>query len=139
MKLIKLIIALLICSTSFGQITNITGNEQKIRTTRVTTVGDSVLVTIGSETYIYKMAVTDLPSGGGGMTNPMTTTGDLIYSSSGSTPARLGIGTEGHVLKVVSGVTVSTYKDFAGSDATTIAANSAIEFQSNGTSWYRVL
>lgn len=26
------------------------------------------------------------------MTNPMTTTGDTIYSSSGSTPARLGIG-----------------------------------------------
>jgi hypothetical protein len=28
----------------------------------------------------------------GGMSNPMTTTGDTIYSSSGSTPARLGIG-----------------------------------------------
>jgi len=33
-----------------------------------------------------------------GMTNPMTTTGDVIYSSSGSTPARLGIGTDGQVL-----------------------------------------
>lgn len=41
---------------------------------------------------------------GGGMSNPMTTTSDMIYSSSGSTPARLGIGTEGHVLTVVSGV-----------------------------------
>jgi hypothetical protein len=30
-----------------------------------------------------------------GMTNPMTTTADMIYSSSGSTPARLGIGTVG--------------------------------------------
>lgn len=39
-----------------------------------------------------------------GMTNPMTTTGDIIYSSSGSTPARLGIGTNGDFLKVVSGV-----------------------------------
>lgn len=35
-----------------------------------------------------------------GMTNPMTTTGDTIYSSSGSTPARLGIGTSGQVLAV---------------------------------------
>lgn len=42
---------------------------------------------------------------GGGMTNPMTTTGDVIYSSSGSTPARLGIGTAGQVLKVNSGAT----------------------------------
>jgi hypothetical protein len=38
-----------------------------------------------------------------GMTNPMTTTGDIIYSSSGSTPARLGIGTAGQVLSVNSG------------------------------------
>ena len=39
-----------------------------------------------------------------GMTNPMTTTGDSIYSSSGSTPARLGIGTTGQVLTVASGL-----------------------------------
>jgi hypothetical protein len=39
-----------------------------------------------------------------GMTNPMTTTGDIIYSSSGSTPARLGIGTTGQVLNVTAGV-----------------------------------
>ena len=39
-----------------------------------------------------------------GMTNPMTTTGDTIYSSSGSTPARLGIGTTGQVLSVVAGL-----------------------------------
>lgn len=40
-----------------------------------------------------------------GMTNPMTTTGDVIYSSSGSTPARLGIGTAGQVLQVNAGAT----------------------------------
>lgn len=39
-----------------------------------------------------------------GMTNPMTTTGDIVYSSSGSTPARLGIGTTGQVLNVASGI-----------------------------------
>ena len=39
-----------------------------------------------------------------GMTNPMTTTGDIIYSSSGSTPARLGIGSTGNVLTVAGGV-----------------------------------
>jgi hypothetical protein len=38
------------------------------------------------------------------MTNPMTTTGDTIYSSSGSTPARLGIGSTGQVLTVAGGV-----------------------------------
>jgi hypothetical protein len=39
-----------------------------------------------------------------GMVNPMTTTGDVIYSSSGTTPARLGIGTTGQVLTVAGGV-----------------------------------
>ena len=39
-----------------------------------------------------------------GMTNPMTTTGDTIYSSSGSTPARLGIGSTGQILTVAAGV-----------------------------------
>jgi hypothetical protein len=38
------------------------------------------------------------------MTNPMTTTGDTIYSSSGSTPARLGIGSTGQVLTVAGGI-----------------------------------
>jgi hypothetical protein len=39
-----------------------------------------------------------------GFANPMTTTGDTIYSSSGSTPARLAIGTTGQVLTVAGGV-----------------------------------
>jgi hypothetical protein len=39
-----------------------------------------------------------------GMVNPMTTTADIIYSSSGSTPARLGIGSTSDVLTVAGGV-----------------------------------
>jgi hypothetical protein len=39
-----------------------------------------------------------------GFSNPMTTTGDVIYSSSGTTPARLGIGSTGDVLTVAGGV-----------------------------------
>jgi len=50
-----------------------------------------------------------------GMTNPMTTTGDTIYSSSGSTPARLGIGSTGNVLTVAGGV--PTWAAPAGSGA----------------------
>jgi hypothetical protein len=51
-----------------------------------------------------------------GMTNPMTTTGDTIYSSSGSTPARLAIGSTGHVLTVAAGV--PSWAAPAGSTAT---------------------
>jgi hypothetical protein len=39
-----------------------------------------------------------------GMANPMTTTGDIIYSSPGSTPVRLGIGSTDDVLTVAGGV-----------------------------------
>lgn len=62
--------------------------------------------TSGSEKIYFKNngATYDLTSGGTGMTNPMTTTGDIIYSSSGSTPARLGIGSTGQVLTVSGGI-----------------------------------
>lgn len=39
-----------------------------------------------------------------GMTNPMTTTGDIIYSSPGSTPVRRAIGSTGNVLTVAGGI-----------------------------------
>jgi hypothetical protein len=39
-----------------------------------------------------------------GLTNPLTTTGDMIYSSGGTTAARLGIGSSGQVLTVASGI-----------------------------------
>jgi hypothetical protein len=38
------------------------------------------------------------------LTNPMTTTGDMIYSNPGSTPVRLPIGTAGQVLTTISGL-----------------------------------
>ena len=57
----------------------------------------------------------------GGMTNPMTTTGDTIYSSSGSTPARLGIGTAGQVLQVNSGATAPEWATFAAGGMTQLA------------------
>lgn len=46
---------------------------------------------------------TDSTGAGGGMENPMTTAGDIIVGVSTGTPVRLGVGTDGQVLKVVSG------------------------------------
>jgi hypothetical protein len=57
-----------------------------------------------------------------GMTNPMTTTGDTIYSSSGSTPARLGIGSTGQVLTVAAGVP-SWATPAAGASLTGVSVN----------------
>jgi hypothetical protein len=58
-----------------------------------------------------------------GMTNPMTTTGDTIYSSSGSTPARLGIGSSGNVLTVAGGVPTWA-APVAGGSYTSLASGS---------------
>jgi hypothetical protein len=55
-----------------------------------------------------------------GMTNPMTTTGDIIYSSPGSTPVRLGIGTAGQVLKVNSGATAPEWGAAGGASGLTL-------------------
>jgi hypothetical protein len=60
-----------------------------------------------------------------GMTNPMTTTGDIIYSSSGSTPARLGIGTVGQILQVNSGATAPEWAA-ASSGGAVLQVKSAI-------------
>jgi hypothetical protein len=69
-----------------------------------------------------------------GMTNPMTTTGDTIYSSSGSTPARLGIGSTGQVLTVAGGVpTWATAASGGGMtliSETVASANSSISLSS---------
>lgn len=69
---------------------------------------------------LAKASATDLDfvwsSDATGMANPMTTTGDTIYSSSGSTPARLGIGTAGQVLQVNSGATAPEWADPAAAN-----------------------
>ena len=66
-----------------------------------------------------------------GMTNPMTTTGDMIYSSSGSTPARLGIGTAGQVLKVNSGATAPEWGAAGGASGLTLIQRSSFSNVAN--------
>lgn len=57
-------------------------------------------------------------SGGGGdagMDNPMTTAGDLIVGGASGSPSRLGKGTDGQVLKMVSGSPAWGTDDSGGS------------------------
>ena len=59
-----------------------------------------------------------------GMANPMTTTADIIYSSSGSTPARLGIGTASQVLAVNSGATAPEWTTVSSGGMTLLSTTS---------------
>lgn len=55
-------------------------------------------------TLVDKRYVDSTVAAGGGFVSPLTTTGDIIYSSSGSTAARLGIGGSNQVLTVIGGI-----------------------------------
>ena len=63
-----------------------------------------------------------------GMANVLTTTGDIIYSSSGTTPNRLGIGTSAQVLTVASGI-----PSWATPAASTPVAKGVSVFGSSGS------
>jgi len=65
--------------------------------------------------------------------NPLTTTGDLIYSSAGATPARLGIGTNGHVLTLSGGLPVWATTGAGGVNAVELKDNLIID--GNLTNW----
>ena len=70
-----------------------------------------------------------------GMTNPMTTTGDTIYSSSGSTPARLGIGSTGNVLTVSGGVPVWAAPAGGGKVLQVVEGSTSTQTSSSSTSF----
>jgi hypothetical protein len=90
-------------------------------------------------TYYTGSAWTNLDTTG--MTNPMTTTGDMVYSSSGSTPARLGIGSTGQVLTVAAGIpswgAASSGMTLIKRATTTGAVNTGTTFDSVFTSTYK--
>ena len=70
---------------------------------------ESITVTLSGTPTDTKIptekAVKDyVDSQSGGMQNPMTTSGDIITGGASGTPGRLGIGTNGQVLTVSSGV-----------------------------------
>ena len=73
-----------------------------------------------------------------GMTNPMTTTGDTIYSSSGSTPARLGIGTTGQILTVSGGLPVWATPSGGGKIAQVVSSVITTSSSSSSTSFVDV-
>jgi len=65
----------------------------------VTSTGGTLTVTTSGSDVNVEVA----GGGGGGMANPMTTVGDIIVGGSAGAAGRLGIGTSGQVLEVVSG------------------------------------
>jgi hypothetical protein len=99
---------------NFGWVVPTSTDLVKDGATAIETLGDSIDASLldlkggTSGQVLKKNSNTDMDfvwgTDSAGMTNPMTTTGDTIYSSSGSTPARLGIGSTNQVLTVSGGI-----------------------------------
>ena len=70
-----------------------------------------------------------------GMANVLTTTGDIIYSSSGTTAARLGIGSSAQVLTVASGLPSWATPAVAASGLTKITSASFSGVANTGTTF----
>lgn len=84
------------------------------------TTADSVLM-IGANHFVHKLAFSAFGGGGGGFTNPMTTTNDMIFQT-GGTYARLAApGHDGMVLKSISGSLGWGDTTAAGTSLTTAA------------------
>jgi hypothetical protein len=84
-------------------------------------------------TYYTGSAWTNLDTTG--MTNPMTTTGDMVYSSSGSTPARLGIGSTGQVITVAGGIPTWATPSATASGLTKVTSASFSGVANTGTTF----
>ena len=86
-----------------GKVYEIAGTSVLSNTTLGSGITNSSLTTLGTiVTGVWNGTAIGTTYGGTGLTS--YTTGDLIYSSSGNTLAKLGIGSAGQFLKVVSGV-----------------------------------
>jgi hypothetical protein len=86
-----------------GKVFEIGGTSVLSNTTLGSTVVNSSLTSVGTiATGVWNGTAIASTSGGTGLTS--YTTGDLIYSSSGNTLSKLGIGSAGQFLKVVGGV-----------------------------------
>lgn len=86
-----------------GKVFEIDGTSVLSNTTLGSGIINSSLTSVGTiATGVWNGTAIASTSGGTGLTS--YTTGDLIYSSSGNTLSKLGIGTTGQFLKVVAGV-----------------------------------
>lgn len=86
-----------------GKVFQINGTSVLSNTTLGSGVINSSLTSVGTiATGVWNGTQIGSTYGGTGLTS--YTTGDLIYSSSGNTLSKLGIGTSGQFLKVVGGV-----------------------------------
>jgi hypothetical protein len=75
----------------------------------------------------------------GGLSNPMTTKGDIIVADTGGTPLRLGASTSGYVLTTNGAGTLPSYQAPVAGGLTTVDQDISGDFtSSNDSSWHDI-
>jgi len=126
------------CQTSSGQFYCQTGGSQTFAAARLTGQITSAALAVASYRCLRADVNGDISVDSAACgTNPLTTTGDMIYSSSGTTAARLAIGSSGQYLTVSGGV--PTWATLTAANTTlsnlgTTAINAALLFSADN-SW----
>lgn len=92
------------------------------------TAYEGLLKVVGAALKLYTSSAWTA-YGGGGFSNPMTTSGDIIVGGSGGAATRLPIGAEGRVLKVSSGALVYAEESGGGGPEFIPGAQSVMELR----------
>lgn len=86
-------------------------------------VGSTTLLPVGAITQVLTVSNSGIPSWAaplsGGMTNPMTTSGAMIYGTTGGAPATLVAGTNGQILQTNGTAAPTWVSSFSGTSALT--------------------
>jgi hypothetical protein len=88
-----------------------------------------VIVNVAGTQYRYTGSAWSAV-GGGSMTNPMTTAGDIIAGGSSGTPQRLAAGTNGYVLTMTSGA--PAWAAASGGGGTVAGSDKQIQYNASG-------
>ncbi len=95
-------------------------------TAATTPLGGTEIVELEQGGNSRRCTVADIVAGAGGLTNPMTTAGDLIRGGTGGAPTRLGIGSNGQVLTVVAGALAYATPSGARDAVTALSISSGV-------------
>lgn len=107
-------------------------NLNSLATSNLLVAGEPILITdedriaicASDSTYEEFAKVSEVVSSG--MTNPMTTSGDIIYGGSSGIPTRLPKGSDGQVLSLVSGIPAWATASSSGTSLWTAIAGTRV-------------
>jgi hypothetical protein len=95
--------------------------------------GSNITLTVADDPMDHRVNLTVATSGALGMTNPMTTAGDIIVAGTAGAPARLAKGSDGQVLTVDPTTHLLVWSTPAAAGVTSVGATAPITSSGGST------